>query len=281
MKEEYFKPSVTVDSIIFTIRDSQTDNYRKLPEKKLQILLVKRAQEPYKEQWSLPGTFVGEKERLEEAVNRSLEEKTNIKDIYLEQLYTWGDPLRDPRTRVISTSYIGLVDSDKIQIKAGKYVEDIDWFDIKLNTLKEANKEKKNGYYKTEEIEILLTNKNRVIKSRVKVVKELVNGNLIIYTQILQSDLAFDHAKLLIYAIERLKNKVEYTTIAFNLMPERFTLTELQQVYEILLDRPLLKANFRRKIADMVIETDEQEENAGHRPSKLYKFNNNWQPHIF
>lgn len=281
MKEEYFKPSVTVDSIIFTIRDSQTDNYRKLPEKKLQILLVKRAQEPYKEQWSLPGTFVGEKERLEEAVNRSLEEKTNIKDIYLEQLYTWGDPLRDPRTRVISTSYMGLVDSDKIQIKAGKYVEDIDWFDIKLNTLKEANKEKKNGYYKTEEIEILLTNKNRVIKSRVKVVKELVNGNLIIYTQILQSDLAFDHAKLLIYAIERLKNKVEYTTIAFNLMPERFTLTELQQVYEILLDRPLLKANFRRKIADMVIETDEQEENAGHRPSKLYKFNNNWQPHIF
>ena len=281
MEEKYFKPSVTVDSIIFTIRDSQTENYRKLPEKNLEILLVKRAQEPYKDKWSLPGTFVGEKETLEEAVNRSLEEKTNIKDIYLEQLYTWGAPERDPRTRVISTSYMGLVDSDNIQIKAGKYVEDIDWFDVQLKTLKESNKEKKNGYYKTEEIEILLTNKNMVLKSKVKVVKELVNGNLIIYTQILQSDLAFDHAKLLIYAIERLKNKVEYTTIAFNLMPERFTLTQLQQVYEILLDKPLLKANFRRKIADMVIETDEQEENAGHRPSKLYKFNNNWQPHIF
>lgn len=281
MEEKYFKPSVTVDSIIFTIRDSQTENYRKLPEKKLEILLVKRAQEPYKDKWSLPGTFVGEKETLEEAVNRSLAEKTNIKDIYLEQLYTWGAPERDPRTRVISTSYMGLVDSDNIQIKAGKYVEDIDWFDVQLKPLKESNKEKKNGYYKTEEIEILLTNKNTVLKSKVKVVKELVNGNLIIYTQILQSDLAFDHAKLLIYAIERLKNKVEYTTIAFNLMPERFTLTQLQQVYEILLDKPLLKANFRRKIADMVIETDEQEENAGHRPSKLYKFNNNWQPHIF
>lgn len=281
MEEKYFKPSVTVDSIIFTIRDSQTENYRKLPEKKLEILLVKRAQEPYKDKWSLPGTFVGEKETLEEAVNRSLAEKTNIKDIYLEQLYTWGAPERDPRTRVISTSYMGLVDSDKIQIKAGKYVEDIDWFDVQLKLLKESNKEKKNGYYKTEEIEISLTNKDTVLKSKVKVVKELVNGNLIIYTQILQSDLAFDHAKLLIYAIERLKNKVEYTTIAFNLMPERFTLTQLQQVYEILLDKPLLKANFRRKIADMVIETDEQEENAGHRPSKLYKFNNNWQPHIF
>ena len=281
MNEEYFKPSVTVDSIIFTIRDSQIENYRKLPEKKLEILLVKRAQEPYKDKWSLPGTFVSEKETLEEAVNRSLAEKTNIKDIYLEQLYTWGAPERDPRTRVISTSYMGLVDSENIQIKAGKYVEDIDRFDVQLKPLKESNKEKKNGYYKTEEIEILLTNKDTVLKSKVKVVKELVNGNLIIYTQILQSDLAFDHAKLLIYAIERLKNKVEYTTIAFNLMPERFTLTQLQQVYEILLDKPLLKANFRRKIADMVIETDEQEENAGHRPSKLFKFNNNWQPHIF
>ena len=281
MEEKYFRPSVTVDSIIFTIRDSQINNYRKLPEKKLQILLVKRGQDPFKDQWSIPGTFVSEKERLEEAINRSLEEKTNIKDIYLEQLYTWGDPNRDPRTRVISTSYMGLVDSENIKIKPGKFVEDIDWFDIQLNTLKETNKERKNGYYKTEDIEILLSNKTLTLKNKVRVVKELRNGNLIIYTQILQSDLAFDHAKLLIYAIERLKNKVEYTTIAFNLMPERFTLTQLQQVYEILLDKPLLKANFRRKIADMVIETNEQEENAGHRPSKLYKFNTNWQPHIF
>lgn len=281
MKEEFFKPSVTVDTIIFTVRDLNVDNYRKLPEKKFQVLLVKRAGEPYKDKWSLPGTFVGKEERFEEAVNRCLEEKANIKDIYLEQLYSWGDPQRDPRERVISTSYMGLVDTGDIQIKAGKNVEDIEWFNIRLNTIKEKSKEKKGGYYKTEEIEIVLENKEVTLKSRVKVVKELVNGNTIIYTQILQSDLAFDHAKILIYAIERLKNKVEYTTIAFNLMPEKFTLTKLQQVYEILLDKPLLKANFRRKIADMVIETEEYEENAGHRPSKLYKFNPNWQPHVF
>ncbi len=281
MKEEFFKPSVTVDTIIFTVRDLNVDNYRKLPEKKFQVLLVKRAGEPYKDKWSLPGTFVGKEERFEEAVNRCLQEKANIKDIYLEQLYSWGDPQRDPRERIISTSYMGLVDTGDIQIKAGKNVEDIEWFNIKLNTIKEKSKEKKDGYYKAEEIEILLENKQEVLKSRVKVVKELVNGNMVIYTQILQSDLAFDHAKILIYAIERLKNKVEYTTIAFNLMPEKFTLTKLQQVYEILLDKPLLKANFRRKIADMVIETEEYEENAGHRPSKLYKFNPNWQPHVF
>ena len=281
MEKEFFKPSVTVDTIIFTVRDLNVDNYRKLPEKKFQVLLGKRAGEPYKDKWSLPGTFVGKEERFEEAVNRCLQEKANIKDIYLEQLYSWGDPQRDPRERVISTSYMGLVDTGDIQIKAGKNVEDIEWFNIKLNTIKEKSKEKKDGYYKAEEIEILLENKQEVLKSRVKVVKELVNGNMVIYTQILQSDLAFDHAKILIYAIERLKNKVEYTTIAFNLMPEKFTLTKLQQVYEILLDKPLLKANFRRKIADMVIETEEYEENAGHRPSNLYKFNPNWQPHVF
>lgn len=281
MKKEYFKPSVTVDSIIFTVRDFEVDNYRKLPEKKFQVLLVKRGIEPFKDKWSLPGAFVREEEKFEQAVNRCLEEKANIKDIYLEQLYTWGDPLRDPRTRVISTSYMGLVDTHDIELKAGKDIEDIAWFDIKLNTIKTTNKENKKGYHKTEEIEIILQSNEKILKSKVKVVKELINGNQIIYTQIIDSDLAFDHAKILIYAIERLKNKVEYTTIAFNLMPEKFTLTNLQQVYEILLDKSLLKANFRRKIADMVVETDEYEDNAGHRPSKLYRFNSNWQPHVF
>ena len=267
---QFFKPSVTVDSIIFTIRDVETDNYRKLPEKKLQVLLVKRAEHPYMGKWSLPGTFVRKEERFEEAVQRSLKAKTNMQDIYLEQLYSWGDPNRDPRTRIISTS-----------IKSGGSTQDANWFTVTLKSLKEKMTENKHGYKKEEEIEILLESKTEIVKNKVKVVKELVDGNQIIYTQILESELAFDHAKMLIYSIERLKNKVEYTTIAFNLMPEKFTLTKLQQVYEILLDKPLLKANFRRKIADMVIETDEYEENAGHRPSKLYCFNKNWQPHIF
>ena len=281
MEENFFKPSVTVDSIIYTIRDVESDNYRKLPDKKLQVLLVKRAEHPYMSKWSLPGTFVRKEERFEEAVQRSLKEETNMQDIYLEQLYSWGDPNRDPRTRIISTSYMGLVDSEKFQIKSGGSTQDANWFTVTLKSLKEKMTENKHGYKKEEEIEILLESKTEIVKNKVKVVKELVDGNQIIYTQILESELAFDHAKMLIYSIERLKNKVEYTTIAFNLMPEKFTLTKLQQVYEILLDKPLLKANFRRKIADMVIETDEYEENAGHRPSKLYCFNKNWQPHIF
>jgi len=88
--------------------------------------------------------------------------------------------------------------------------------------------------------------------------------------------IAFDHAKIIEYGIERLHNKIEYTDIAFNLMPELFTLTELQQVYEVILDTELLKANFRRKIAGKVIETDQYTRDVGHRPSKLFRFNPNW-----
>ena len=155
---QFFKPSVTVDSIIFTIRDVETDNYRKLPEKKLQVLLVKRAEHPYMGKWSLPGTFVRKEERFEEAVQRSLKAKTNMQDIYLEQLYSWGDPNRDPRTRIISTSYMGLVDSEKVCIKSGGSTQDANWFTVTLKSLKEKMTENKHGYKKEEEIEIYAKN---------------------------------------------------------------------------------------------------------------------------
>ncbi len=280
-QDTFYRHTVTVDSIIFTVGNGLRESYRKLPEKKLQVLLAKRAIEPHAGKWGFIGSIVRDEERFDDAIQRSLKEKANIKDIYLEQLYTWGDPKRDPRERVISASYMGLIDSDNIKLKAGSSVDDVKWFDVKVSQEKEKTIEKKEGYQKTEDLEITLTSEKLVLTSKVKVVKEFTKGNWIIYTQILKSDLAFDHAKMLIYALERLKNKVEYTTIAFNLMPEKFTLTELQQVYEILLDRPLLKANFRRKIYDMVVETEEYEETAGHRPSKLFTFNTNWQPHVF
>lgn len=278
---KYFRPSVTVDTIVFTIKNEETDNYRKIPEKKLQVMLGRRTEHPFQNKWEFPGTFVGEKEKFEEAVDRCLKEKANIKDLYLEQLYTWADPERDPRTRVISASYMGLVDKSKIHLKAGNRLEEIGWFDISLDTLRETTKEEKWGKKQTEDIQITLTNGDTLLKSKVRVIREMRENNIVIYTQILDSELAFDHAKLLIYAIERLKNKVQYTTIAFNLMKEEFTLTELQQVYEVLLNKPLLKANFRRKIADMVTETEHYQENGGHRPSKLFRFNKGYWPHIF
>ena len=275
---KYFRPSVTVDAILYTIGETYSNNYRKLSEKQLEVLLIKRNTHPFKNVWAFPGKFIQEDETFLDAINNCIESKVHVNNIYLEQLYTWGDPNRDPRGSIISASYMGLVSKE-----ASKIVESdtLKWFSVNVNSLSESTKETKTGYKKTEDIEILLTSGDIILKNKVRVVKELKNGDLIIYTQILKSDLAFDHAKLLIYSLERLKNKVEYTTIAFNLLPEKFTLTELQQVYEVLLDKPLLKANFRRKIADMVVETDFYDEFAGHRPSKLYCFNKNYQSHMF
>ena len=275
---KYFRPSVTVDAILYTIGETHVDNYRKLSEKQLEVLLIKRNAHPFKNVWAFPGKFIQEDETFLDAINNCIESKVHVNNIYLEQLYTWGDPNRDPRGRIISASYMGLVSKETSKIVES---DTLKWFSVKVNTLSELMKETKSGYKKTEDIEIILTADEIVLKNKVRVVKELKNGDLIIYTQILKSDLAFDHAKLLLYSLERLKNKVEYTTIAFNLLPEKFTLTELQQVYEVLLDKPLLKANFRRKIADMVIETDFYDEFAGHRPSKLYCFNKNYQSHMF
>ncbi len=275
---KYFRPSVTVDAILYTIGETNSENYRKLAEKQLEILLIKRSSHPFKDVWAFPGKFIQENETFLDAINNCIESKVHVNNIYLEQLYTWGDPNRDPRGRIISTSYMGLVPKHSPNIEES---DTLKWFSIKINTLSESTKETKNGYKKVEDLEIILNAEDITLKNKVRVVKELKNGDLMIYTQILKSDLAFDHAKLLIYSVERLKNKVEYTTIAFNLLPEKFTLTELQQVYEVLLDKPLLKANFRRKIADMVIETEFYDDFAGHRPSKLYCFNKNYQCHMF
>ena len=121
----HFRPSVSVESILFTVSDSENENYRKLPEKKLQVLLVKRTDFPSKDMWTLPGVFIEPQESFENAVKRCLKDKANIENIYLEQLYTWGNPERDPRIRAISTSYMGLVDSSEIKLKAGIRVKEL------------------------------------------------------------------------------------------------------------------------------------------------------------
>lgn len=275
--DKYKKPSITVDMLIFTIKNKFKDNYRKLPEKELQILMVKRADHPYIEQWALPGGFVNFDESIEAAAKRELAEETNIDNVYLEQLYTWGDVGRDPRTRVISVSYMALVDSDNIDVKAGDDAKDAKWFSINSEILKEVKTNTSSGYVEEKFIKLILECDSEQISSIVKE-KKVLNGTVSSSeTEIIESNgIAFDHAKIIQSALMRMRNKIEYTDIGFNLMPKLFTLTELQQVYETILGRELLKANFRRKIADMVIETNEYKKDSGHRPSKLYKFNLNW-----
>lgn len=270
---KYEKPSVTVDVLIFTILNEKSDNYRKLDEKKLSVLLIKRGGHPYKGKWAIPGGFVNMDESLEEAARRELNEETNVENVYLEQLYTYGEVNRDPRMRVISSVYMALVNSDRINVQAGDDASDAKWFSVDYKLVsRTVNKEKKETI---DRYRITLNNDSINIVSEIENIETYVNGHKERKINVIDTgDLAFDHCKIIGYAIERLRNKIEYTDIAFNLMNEYFTLSELQQVYEIILDRELLKANFRRKINEMVIETNKYDDKkGGYRPSKLFKFN--------
>ncbi len=274
---KYDRPSVSVDMLIFSVTDEEMKNYRKLPEKVLRLLMVKRGEHPFLGQWALPGGFVRMNESLDEAATRELKEETNIDNIYMEQLYTWGDVGRDPRTRVISVSYMSLVDSTTLDIKASDDADDAKWFTVSCKLYQEQKTVTEKGHTLQKLFRLSLNNDENNLSAVIKVIKTVEGKITKVEREVVESNgIAFDHAKIIEYGLERLRNKIEYTDIAFSLMPERFTLTELQQVYEIILDKELLKANFRRKIADMVIETDEYTENAGHRPSKLFKFNPNW-----
>lgn len=203
--------SVAVDLLVFTIE-----------EDRLKILTIRRQYPPFEGQRALPGVFVRDDETLDQAARRGLREETGLADIYFEQLYTWGAPDRDPRRRVISVSYLALVDAQRLR-----------GFGPGLRTT----------------------------GAELADVQELLTAE----------DLAFDHRQIIACGRERLAGKVEYTPIAFSLVPEEFTLPQLQRVYELLLGKPLYKANFRKKIAPLVEETDRSTSGDAHRPSKFYR----------
>ncbi|MGO4273015.1 NUDIX domain-containing protein, partial [Paenibacillus sp. TAF58] len=232
---------------------------------------------PYIGQWALPGGFVTKDESMDEAALRELKTETNIDDVYMEQLYTWGDVNRDPRTRVISCSYMALVDGKLLEVKAGDDADDARWFNVKYSVLEEKKTIIEKNFVFEKVIKITLTNDTETLEAVIKVIEKYAGKVVMAEREILVSNgIAFDHSEMIQYAVERLRNKIEYTDIAFNLMPELFTLSELQQVYEVTLGKELLSAAFRRKIADMVMETNQFTKDAGHRPAKLFRFNPKW-----
>ena len=249
--------SLTTDILVFSVSSEGVENYRKTDKKKMSILLVKRENYPFKDKWCLPGGFVGIKEELDDAPVRILKSETNVDNIYLEQLYTYGGVNRDPRMRVISTSYMALIDKNKLDTTINKNAS---WFDI-------ISYQDKNNL-----VEILLNNGIETIDITIK--KELKEKTTDRYKfKIEKNDsIAFDHALIILSGLERLKNKLEYTDIVFNMMPELFTLGELQQVYEVILGKKLLDPAFRRIIKNKVVKTNKIKKGEGHRPSVLYKY---------
>ena len=275
--ESYERPSVTVDMLIFTVMEQEQDNYRKLTEKSLQLLLIQRGEHPFLGQWALPGGFVTPSESIEDAARRELYSETNIDNIYMEQLYTWGDVQRDPRMRVISCSYMALVDRKTLNVQAGDDAAAAAWFEVSHTILETSRKELEQGWEQVTLVEVTLQS-GQVKLSGVVRLTETIHGHARRQHRemVHSSGLAFDHLLMVQVAVERLRGKAEYTDIVFNLMPPLFTLSELQRVYEIILGKDLLAAAFRRKIADRVIETEESTRDAGHRPSKLYRYNPDW-----
>lgn len=269
---DYERPSVAADMVIFTVTEAEENNYRKLPEKELRVLLIQRGGHPFLGKWALPGGFVRPNETTEQAAARELQEETGVENVYLEQLYTFSDVGRDPRTWVMSCSYMSLINSSQVQLKAGDDAAGAAWFKVHYRLLRENKELIEDGYVKILQYELRLSSDHgeltAVVEHTVTATETSTSSS---YSIVSNDGLAFDHAKIIAYAIERLRGKVNYTDIALHLMPKLFTLTELQQVYEVILDKELLKAAFRRKVADLVTETDHYTENAGHRPSRLYR----------
>lgn len=207
---QYETPLVTVDIVVFTIQNNQ-----------LKVLLIQRKQAPFEHMWAIPGGFIHTGETLEEAASRRLREETNLVNIYLEQLYSFADPARDPRARVITVSYYALISAEKLRLEARANAEDVRWFSI----------------------------------------SEL-------------PELAFDHQEIVLFALSRLKERLETSSVSFQLLPEKFTLTELQRVYELVLDKTLDKRNFRKKIlsSGILVDIGETKMEGYHRPAQLYSF---------
>lgn len=268
---DYERPSVAADMVIFTVTNGVADSYRKLPEKELRILLIRRGGHPFLGKWALPGGFVQPSETTEQAAARELREETGVDDVYLEQLYTFSDIGRDPRTWVMSCSYMALINSDKLELRAGDDAADASWFKVSYRQLREQKELMEDGYVKMLEYELKLSGEEELSAVVARTLTVKTTSTSTEYKIVSNNGLAFDHAKIIACAIERLRGKVNDTDIALHLMPKLFTLTELQQVYEVIMDKELLKAAFRRKVADLVAETDHYTENAGHRPSRLYR----------
>jgi len=255
--DEFEKLSLTVDILVVSVSNEEVDNYRKTDKKKMSILLVKRDTYPFKDKWCLPGGFVDIEEDLEDAPSRILKKETNVDNIYLEQLYTFGSVNRDPRMRIISTSYMALIDKKRITTDLNNNAS---WFDIIFY-------EEKNNI-----VNIILDNGETIIN--LKIEKKLKEKTTDRYSfKALENNLlAFDHPLVILSGLERLKNKIEYTDIVFNMMPEYFTLGELQQVYEVILGKKLLDPAFRRIIANKVEKTTKMKTGGGHRPSYLFRY---------
>jgi ADP-ribose pyrophosphatase YjhB (NUDIX family) len=257
---KYERLSMSTDILIFSVSDVIKNNYRKVNDKIMSILLVKRDNYPYKDRWCLPGGFLDPKtETLLDCARRILKNETNLEDIYLEQLYTFDCLNRDPRTRVLSTTFMALIDKNEL---LNMINERASWFNIENVTDNDGL------------VTITLNNGKTNLKFSVKKTLISKTTNNYEYHKV-KSVLAFDHESVITCGMDRIRNKIQDTDIIFNLLPKYFTLGEVQRIYETILNKKLLDPAFRRIIANKVVKTNKLKTGEGHRPSYLFKYKHN------
>ena len=286
---KYDRPSVAADVVVFSVmKDDECEDVRRLQEKRLKILLIRRGGFPYKGSWAMPGGFCRKGEDVIDSARRELCEETGIDDAYVKLVGVYGEPDRDPRGWVISSTYMALMNGRACRLKAGDDAQDARWFTVELTDIS------------TEVTEVSGTGEE-IVKNKVEASHKVQNGKRyrlvlknadsdIKLTAVLRrtdmsscgrsSDsydieecegLAFDHARIITEAVLGLREDVRRDMeLAFDLLPERFTLTELQNVYEQIWDMELTTPNFRRKIAEYVEETDAYQSGERYRPAKLF-----------
>ncbi len=243
------------DILIFSVDSRKNDNCRELPKKYFSILLVKREKEPFKNKWCLPGGFVSNDETSYEAAKRILKKETNLSEFYIEELGTYDNINRDPRGRVVTNTYISLVDKSVIK---ESLLSNAKWFDIEIKD--NDNK--------------IIIDLNNVDLINIEVLKSIINiqSNQYEYKLNKSNNIAFDHGLIISNGIIELKKKANNTDIIFNIMPKEFTIGELKQVFEIILGKKLVNSAFRRTISNKIKPIEEKIKTGGHRPSQKFVY---------
>lgn len=278
---QYDRPSIAADVAVFSIGRKMTSDaeYRKLPPKTLRLLMIRRAEQPFCGEWALPGGFMQKGETMQETARRELKEETGTDKAYLALCDVFSDIGRDPRGWIISQSFIAVLSQEDLangQLQASGDAKEAAWFDITVE--KKAEQKQEQGTAITCENDYALTLERSLPEGTIMlqaVVRERIayrDYHEIITYQIVESEgIAFDHARIIVSAFYRLRRMLDNDIrIAFDFMPEYFTLTDLQETVELISGQELIKPNFRRKISEYVLETDRQVQNGGHRPAKEF-----------
>lgn len=260
---KYERPSVTTDIAAFMIRSEESDNYKRDSENRLSILLVKRGVHPFMDCWALPGGFLKPDETVEECALREITEETNVVPVAILPVGVFSEPGRDPRGWIISNAFFSVITEESVKQVGGDDAADAQWFDVSF--------EKDNdGDYRLS-LSLREDTASDSIHLDAVLTKERTKLGKSIFLIKNSGGLAFDHARIIAEAVCLLRKYAQDFNTIFDFLPEKFTLNEVQKVQETILDISILPANFRRKINDYVIETDEYTQGAGHRPARLFK----------